>query len=506
MTTRSHPAPRRGAALVAALAAAALASALLGACASSGDPADGDAVARFQDRDAKPSRRVDALETLGRGFASGEADPGAWREPIKREIWARANPPVVRIAAFDALLADESGLDDTRRMLALLLPTESALGHSDFIEHVGDVGAARGWTDLTPGLVVSWSRTVSWLEDEERPERVALEKLHPGESLVDVVFGVFLGGADGGVRERDRLAAWTLLRRLDPDGGRTTVLLAGAEAELSDEFASALTACARDLGCIPATGEELRWLIRLRARPFGSLWSKAADAVAGLDDAQRDGLQIRHAIGLVYTADARPERLALDAAALYDAMDERLADKTHYWRIGGSAPKPDELLRRARPDLVWGDLILLHAALDAVESPALAPQLFAQADADHGDTSTEHGGVMHARVPGAGSAGAEAVWTASSYPPRPNQRINDRTFVASDDLILAGTDALFHYHFHASSKTNRQYAGPSVADIEYADRHARSAIVFTFVDEDTLNADYFQPNGARVDLGAVARP
>jgi hypothetical protein len=79
-------------------------------------------------------------------------------------------------------------------------------------------------------------------------------------------------------------------------------------------------------------------------------------------------------------------------------------------------------------------------------------------------------------------------------------------FVASDDLLNAGVPALFHYHFHAAHYDNRKYAGPSLADLEYARQYGRSCLVFTFVTRDRLNVDYYQPDGARVDLGSIERP
>jgi hypothetical protein len=70
-------------------------------------------------------------------------------------------------------------------------------------------------------------------------------------------------------------------------------------------------------------------------------------------------------------------------------------------------------------------------------------------------------------------------------------------------MLRAGDAALFHYHFHAQRPDNRDYAGPSNGDLVYADRFGRACLVFTTVDEGVLNADYYQPGGARLDLGML---
>ncbi|MCA9283506.1 MAG: hypothetical protein KDA30_15890, partial [Phycisphaerales bacterium] len=61
------------------------------------------------------------------------------------------------------------------------------------------------------------------------------------------------------------------------------------------------------------------------------------------------------------------------------------------------------------------------------------------------------------------------------------------------------------FHFHASDYANRRYAGPSDGDLEYAKRQGRCGLVYTFVSPNKMNADYYTPDGAVVDLGAVER-
>jgi hypothetical protein len=100
--------------------------------------------------------------------------------------------------------------------------------------------------------------------------------------------------------------------------------------------------------------------------------------------------------------------------------------------------------------------------------------------------------------------------------------VNDRTFVASDDMFAAedaGGRALAHYHFHAQTQNNAEYAGPGRGDFDYANNHGRACLVLTSVRPGVLNVDYYQrtapgtvPSGGgggggggiQIDLGEVS--
>ncbi len=479
---------------------------LVGGLGCQSTPAGPVEPATMNDAEAPMRDRRLAVRQAGEGLDAGTVEIEPTREALKTVIWRRANYWKLRAEALDALLADEANLADTRTMLTLLLPTESVLGAQEMIEVVGEEAARRGWTDLTPGFVVSLSHPVLGVEDEDRAEYGALRELHPRRDPVDVVFDVFAGRFENlELRERDRLAAWGLLRRLDPSGERTRDLLAELEAVApgDDPLLVSLRASARDLRAVPDTGEQLEWVGKLREPEHRAFWAESARVIAGLSGEQLRGFELRHVSGVRWASAHRPELLGADRRALLDEVERRVEANPHHWRSGGSSTQVDEALRRARDELVWGDLLLMLIALEAMEDGSLAGEMFAQAEKDMGDTSTEHGGVLDARED---SPDASARFVAWSYPPRPSQRLGDNRFVASDDLLNAGVAALFHYHFHATTYANRKYAGPSLADLEYARRYGRSCLVLTFVDRDTLNVDYYQPDGARVDLGVIERP
>ncbi|HBS28786.1 MAG TPA: hypothetical protein DEB06_04905, partial [Phycisphaerales bacterium] len=152
--------------------------------------APGVSPATMTDSAAKNSARLDAVRRAWEFADAGQADRAAIRESLKKVSWSRATWDQIRLEALRALLDDTPNLDDTRNMMRLMLPTETAWS---VVEFIGDTSAERGWTDLSVALVRSWSRVVDEPLDDQRPERRALERLHPGVPITEVVFAVFMG-------------------------------------------------------------------------------------------------------------------------------------------------------------------------------------------------------------------------------------------------------------------------------------------------------------------------
>ena len=73
-------------------------------------------------------------------------------------------------------------------------------------------------------------------------------------------------------------------------------------------------------------------------------------------------------------------------------------------------------------------------------------------------------------------------------------------------MFDAGYTGLFHFHFHATSHRNWEHAGPGFGDLQYADGTRANCLVMSFVDEDTLNVDWYRHDAVVVDLGCVHRP
>ncbi|TVQ31934.1 MAG: hypothetical protein EA376_08080 [Phycisphaeraceae bacterium] len=478
---------------------------LLGAgCA--GDKTDPQSVTAT-DTTAPLRYRVEAMRRDWEALRDSDADRAAFRESLKSIAWRRSEPPTLRLGAIEILADDDP--DDTAAMLALMLPTETSW---DIIGAVCEMGVERQWTGLTPALVRSWSRPVPRPGDDARPERAAIAALHPDRSIESVVFEVFSTPTEGRSAERARADAWALLTRIDDGGQRTRDMLLAMDEEPDDPLLGALHAGAVKLRAVPETTEQLDLLRRMRAPERREFWMQSADAIARLNDAQLQGFELRHASGVRWAAIFAPHLLEASREELLSDARRALDGVRPYHRTVDHADvmaAPKETLDEWHDHLSYGDLLLIIIAKKAIEDPYVVEQLFEQADADRRDGSTEYGGVLDAVWPSDAGADRSTIATprfdALLFPPRPNQRHGPNRFVASPELLDRGTDALFHYHFHAQRHNNRDYAGPGQGDFEYARRFGRSCLVFTFINRNTLNADYFQPNGATIDLGVITR-
>lgn len=475
-----------------------------GCAGGSATPDPSPPLTSINDAEAHTGTQEKAIRGAMERVERGEADGKEVREQLKRAAWARSRFYKVRLAALEELLSDEAEIEDTRNMMRLMLPTETQW---NVISFIGTTAAERGWTDLTTALVRCWSKPAIEPTDADRPERKALEALHPARSVEEVVFGVFKGEpglapSERGIadsREREQQEAWAVLRRIDADGLRTTALLASPASSNEDPTLTQLRSIARDLGVVPDTAEQLAWAQRLSTPAFTSIRAQYVSAVARLNPEQRRGLELRHLPGVAWATHHAAEWLAMSREELLSTLDSTLEPRRRHVRAASATAsrRNPESLRTWRDELTWGDALLVLIAARAIEDPALARALFAQAEEDRADTSTEHGGVID------GAAGGFGV---RLFPPRPAQRVGDRRFIASAEMIEQGTDALFHYHLHCTSYDNSDYAGPSEDDLGYAQRQGRSCLVLTCVSRDTLNADYYQPGGATLDLGEVRRP
>ncbi|MCB9848889.1 MAG: hypothetical protein H6814_10795 [Phycisphaeraceae bacterium] len=471
---------------------------LQGCGGSAAQRADRDPLGALADPAAGSESKLRAVAAVAGMGRSGELEPDAAREMLKKVAWGRGNRPNVRNAAIDELFRDDA--DDTARMLSLMLPTESQW---PVIEHVCDLAVESDEESLVPALVRSWSRFVQRPSDEDRPERAALLALRPDQSIEKTVFDVFAKehDPDDQFGERTRRDAWTLLSRIDPDGALTQGYVAKAPDAPGDPLLADLQSAARDLGAIPLTTEQLDWVEDLRKPEYAEFWSRARKLIAALTPEQREGFELRHAAGVLWASQHRSDWLAASRRELLDQLERDIQDRRHTRRTDGytdAMAAPRETIEQWRRDLVWGDALLLCIADEAVRDPRIVRELFEQADHDQRDESTEHGGVLDADPDGG--------FVALSYPPRPAQRAGDNRFVASPELLHAGAAALFHYHFHAQSHNNGDYAGPGSGDLEYAKRFGRTCIVLTFISRNSLGVDCYQPDGARIDLGAISRP
>lgn len=477
-------------------------------CASSGG--DRDALTRVRDPKLTPPTRAEAAVEAWSQSEGVPSERDAVRKSFKDLAWSATAPAEVRLAVIDQLLndTDPAGLEDSRAMVRLLLPNELNRG---IVAYVSSLSAERGWTDMTSAIVRQWARDVPEEPEQDRVEKRAIEKLHPGVDPARVVFGVFVDPAtDPGPYKlrwdlRTRAAAWDVLARLDTDGSMRAALLSpesGIAFPVEDRTLADLRACYSELRIVPRNGEELRWLDRLRdpdRKNSMSSWARARQLVDGLRDDQRVGLRLLHIEHLRWASEHRSEWLAASKDELLSILAERLRPRATHERAKGIefTKQVSERLAGQEEILAWGDVICLLVLDDAVRDGRLMGAVFAQIALDRSDSSTEYGGMITSMETGG--------FAATLYPPRPSNRLGDRKFIASDDLIVSSDFALAHYHFHVQRVQNREYSGPSEGDLDYAARLGRVCLVLTSISEGVLNVDAYFPGGYVIDLGDVSR-
>lgn len=483
--------------------------------------ASGDPIADMDNHALPAEFREQAVRTAwadAGGDTGSEPSPSgetlnreATREALKELVWKGGAPERVRLAALEALLSDTTpeGAADTQNMIRLRLPTENNWA---MVTRMSEAAGSGGWLSCTSGLVRSWSRVVREPADDQRPEKLALEQIHPDRPAIETVFALFLdpeanGSGDGDFAVRARENAWDLLGRLDPDGSTRAPLLASSVAGENEDVIAPLRTAASELHVVPVTGSELTWLKGLMGQDEASRawWSQTRAAVASLPADKQAGIQMRHLEAIRWASSAHPQWLSTSREALLSELESRLATRRMYPRSANVADDwglRNETLAEWRDKVSWGDALTILAIDELIHDPAIVQTLFDQVAEDRADTTTEYGGVLFVADQ---NAGAESGGRAVLYPPRPVQRMGDRRFIASETMFANGNTSLAHYHFHVQKERNGEYAGPGDGDMDYAKTHGRACVVFTSLDADTLDADYYQRNGVRLDLGQIKR-
>ncbi len=493
---------------------AAIAMLLLSAvCACSSSDTDNDSLTRVRDPKLSPQRRAEAAVE-----AWAESEPpsssGLEREAVRKSFkdlaWSTNVPGQVRLAVIDQLMneSDAAGLEDSRAMARLLLPNEQ---NRAVVAYLCNISAERGWTDMTPAIIRQWSTDQPEEPEATRVERLAIQRLHPGVDPARVAFDVFVNPqTDPGPYKlrwdlRTRAAAWDLLARLDVDGSLRASLLS-PQSDIAfptdDRTLNDIRACYAEMHVVPRNGEELRWLDSLRDpknKANASWWTATRGAVSVLRDDQTVGLRLLHLEHVRWASVNRPEWVRATREELYSEARSRMQGREIHERAVGVdyTKQTTERLDRQEGTLCWGDLLAMLVLDEAAKEGALRQALFSQIAMDRADTTTEYGGMV--------SASASDGFLVTMYPPRPSNRLGDRKFVASDDLIAASDRAFAHYHFHVQKSQNREYAGPSEGDLDYAARLGRMCIVLTSLNDETLNIDAYFPGGYVVDMGQLSR-
>lgn len=484
---------------------------VLGSCSSPRYSPSGNSLLDLRNPDLRVALRVDSAETAWNEMLEGQRERASVRRAFKDLAWSSATPIDVRMAVVGLLLddPDPEGQADARQMARLMLPTERT---RSVVAAIASRAGERGWTDMASPLVRSYARSVAMVEDGDRAEHIALEQLYPGRSVAETVFEVFLEpGYDNTppelrLNERTRADVWDLLGRLDETGELRRQLIAKAQTtDVSASAKASIDALKRgldDLGVVPRTGDELRWLERLADTSIPknqAWWAQSSAAVRGLNDQQREGLELRHIEAIRWATANKPEWVRADRSTLYNQLAERLDGREHHKRTAEKTVHRQprrERLRDWDDTLVWADLLTMLVVDEAVHQQQVLERLAQQIGIDRMDRTTEYGGVIEAVEGG--------KFRIVLFRPRARDRTSDTAFAASEDMVQYSDRALVHYHQHVQANNNAKYAGPSDADMTYAARSGRTCLVFTNVDKDLLNVDCYQPNSVVIDLGMVS--
>jgi len=464
-----------------------------------------------RDPEKSTRKRVEAADRSWEMVQTGAGSRQSTRESFKALVWPRSTPVELRVEIMRLLLndVDPDGLADAKEMAKLLLANET---NQQMVEFLCAKAADEGWIDFTTPIVRAWAKPRPSLSPNDgRFEQRAIAALHPGRPLDEVVFGVFLDprvedgpfGIDWPARAR--ADAWDVLTQLDPDGSKRWDLLESREAQLAAARGVRevvdVRMCLLELRTIPRTSQELRWLSSLRRddKPENRAWWRQSVAVLDvLTPGKKKGLELRHIEPIRWASVHRGIWVASTRETLLAELRGRLEGRTGYRRTAHAKigrPRP-ETLDAWESSMNWGDVLAVLVVDEAMGSRELAYDVFAYVGQDRDDTTTEYGGVVTAE---------NGVYVAYLYPPRASTRRGDNEFVASEEMVMASDRALAHFHLQVQHAKNKKFAGPSRGDLVYAARSGRTCVVFTSIDQDTLNVDVYQPNGVVIDLGEIRR-
>ena len=440
-----------------------------------------DPIAVMVDREASFSQRRAAADQALRQMPSDERRI----EALETLLWKRGYPAWQRKYAVDQLLAR-----DEEAFRASLGHRIVLLNDWETLNHIFDLAILNGWNDFTPALVRNYARPAHGMSDLERPERRVLEQLNPGRTVEDVVFEIF-ADADDQKSIREQVAAWGLLARLVET--ETLIDMLG-RAPSATPLVIDLKAAAAELHVLPLNREDVLWLQYLRDPARADVWCRAAARVGALTAEQRRGLDLRH---LPILIDLQLADLALTRSHLLDGVHAEIRAGDRYLvgpTYDGLFEEWPQRFRAWRDRLEWADLVTIRLLMRAVRDRAVVAAVFEQADRDLEDRSTEYGGVLDRK---------DGAFTAIGF--EPLYRKHDLKFIPSDRMVKRLYSSFAHYHFHAQRYENKRYGGPGEGDLKLADRLHFNFLVFTFIDRDRLNVDYYQRGRIVIDLGTIHR-
>ena len=419
-------------------------------------------------------------------------DNSAYKKQLQRMLWVLGYTIEAREAALQRLWASDQ--EGTIRTLRQQLPRINNLPWLNALcTWIGDLKIM----ELNEALISSWANPMTLVRTEkERPEYIALVKMHGNERITDLIFESMLS-TNKAWKQGYITRCWELLHRLD-QRERLLLLLEQTEFARDNTFFLDLQRTARELGIVPHRREEILWIRELSKPMYDSFWQEAIQALAKLDQTRRNEIELRDVpIAVSLLRHGGENAFDRSTQSILHNVDIATKHKSHYVESegGGIYNAQSESLKTHRNELTWGDAITLEILLTALEVPEVRSHLFDYANRDLLDETTEYGGVI--------ALDKKGRFEILEFEPK--IRTHDRRFNAPQDMFDAAYTALFHFHFHAQKLRNGDHAGPGMGDKNYANNTRANCLVFTYINEETMNVDYYRHGGIVIDVGTISK-
>jgi hypothetical protein len=418
-------------------------------------------------------------------------DDENYQKQLKRMLWVPGYTNEARKGALLRLI--KSDRDQTIREIRQQLPR---LNNWTWLAELCQWIADEQILELNEGLISSWAVPNAMFDTEfDRPEYKALVQMYGQEEIVDLVFNSMVS-TNAKWKQGYRTRCWELLHRLS-QRKKLISLLKNADIAEDDLFLLDLRKTLLDLGIVPHRKEEILWIRELSKADYEAFWSEAMVTLSELSEGRRSTLEMRDIPMAVSVRRHTPKYMNMRNSQILSEIEQKLKNRKHYFETegGGTYSSTSELFRNHKDSLTWGDAMAISTALTAMSVTEVRSHLFDYANRDLQDTTTEYGGVI--------ALDKKGRFEILEFEPK--IRHHDRRFNASQEMFDAAYTALFHFHFHAQEYRNSDHAGPGMGDKNYASNTRSNCLVFTFVNKDKMNVDYYRHGNVVIDLGTITR-
>ena len=433
-------------------------------------------------------RHIDAMDLLDTQVGIEDEH---YRELLQRILWKPGYTNDARMASLERLWAADPVA--TTRLIRQQLPR---LENWSWLVLLCEWIADNEIIELDEALISSWAIPNMFVEREmERPEYKALARLVGEAKVMDAIFNSLVE-SNKTWKQGYRTRCWELMHRLD-ERERLVELLDSERIADDDSFLIDLRKAMTDFGIVPNRREEILWIREIAKPEYIDFWNESMETLSELNDERRREIEMRDIpIAVSLRRHGEPGDLSRSTRSIVQSVASKIRNKKHYFEQegGGSYDSRSELLATHQHKLTWGDAIALEIALKALNVQQVRSHLFDYAKRDFLDKTTEYGGVI--------ALDEKGRFEILEFEPK--IRHHDRRFNASQEMFDSAYTALFHFHFHAQEYRNADHAGPGMGDKNYATNTRANCLVFTYVNEHTMNVDYYRHHGVVVDLGTIS--